>query len=65
MAHVQTATPLLRVEHLSKQYQRGWPRKVTTFSLEADFEIEGPSVIGVMGANGAANRSCQSGREIR
>jgi ABC-type Na+ transport system ATPase subunit NatA len=53
MAHVQAATPLLRVERLSKQYQRGWPRKVTTFSLEADFEIEGPSVIGVMGANGA------------
>lgn len=45
--------PLLRVEGLSKRYQRGWPRRQTTFALEADFEVEGPAIVGVMGANGA------------
>ena len=47
------SAPLLRVERLSKQYQRGWPKRQTTFSLEADFEVEGPGIVGVMGANGA------------
>ena len=47
------STPLLRVERLTKQYQRGLIQKQTTFSLEADFEIAGPSIVGVMGANGA------------
>jgi energy-coupling factor transporter ATP-binding protein EcfA2 len=45
--------PLLHVERLEKRYKRGWPRRETTFSLEADFEIVGPAIIGVMGANGA------------
>jgi len=53
MTTVTKSAPLLRVERLSKQYQRGWPKRQTTFSLEADFEIEGPGVVGVMGANGA------------
>jgi len=44
--------PLLHVERLSKQYHRGWLPRRTTFSLEADFAVEGPTVIGVMGANG-------------
>jgi len=55
-AATTTATgkaPLLRVEGLSKRYQRGWPQRQTTFSLEADFEIDGPGIVGVMGANGA------------
>lgn len=47
------ATPLLRVEGLVKRYQRGWPNAQTTFTLEADFEIAGPAIVGVMGANGA------------
>ncbi len=47
-----STAPLLRVEHLSKQYHRGWLPRQTTFSLEADFTVEGPTVIGVMGANG-------------
>lgn len=47
------STPLLRVERLTKQYQRGLIQKQTTFSLEADFEIADPSIVGVMGANGA------------
>ena len=46
-------TPLLRVEGLTKRYQRGWPQRETTFSLEADFQIDGPAIVGVMGANGA------------
>ena len=46
-------TPLLHVQGLNKHYRRGWPQRETTFSLQADFCIEGPAVIGVMGANGA------------
>jgi ABC-type oligopeptide transport system ATPase subunit len=46
-------TPLLRVERLVKRYRHGWPRRQTTFELQADFEIEGPAIVGVMGANGA------------
>lgn len=45
--------PLLRVEQLAKQYQRGLIRKQTTFSLTADFEVNKPCVIGVMGPNGS------------
>jgi len=45
--------PLLKVEGLAKHYQRGWPQRQTTFSLEADFQIDGPAIVGVMGANGA------------
>jgi energy-coupling factor transporter ATP-binding protein EcfA2 len=45
--------PLLRVEGLHKRYTRGWPARQVTFALEADFEIEGPGIVGVMGANGA------------
>ena len=44
---------LLRVENLAKHYQRGVFRKTTTFSLNADFEIEKPCVVGVMGPNGS------------
>lgn len=48
-----TVQPLLRVEGLTKRYQRGWPKRETTFSLEADFQVDGPAIVGVMGANGA------------
>ena len=47
------AAPLLCVEGLAKRYQRGWPRRQTTFSLDADFTIEGPGIVGVMGPNGS------------
>jgi len=47
-------TPLLSVQGLVKRYRRGWPgRRETTFSLEADFAIDGPGIVGVMGPNGA------------
>jgi len=45
--------PLLRVENVAKQYQRGLFRKTTTFSLNADFEVHKPCVVGVMGPNGS------------
>ncbi|MEO8081451.1 MAG: ATP-binding cassette domain-containing protein [Caldimonas sp.] len=45
--------PLLAVERLAKRYARGWPRRATTFSLEADFAIDEPGIVGVMGPNGS------------
>ena len=44
---------ILRVENLAKQYQHGIFKKTTTFSLNADFEIAKPCVVGVMGPNGS------------
>jgi ABC-type Na+ transport system ATPase subunit NatA len=44
--------PLLQVQGLLKRYQRGWLRAHTTFELQADFRVDGPCVVGVMGANG-------------
>jgi ABC-type oligopeptide transport system ATPase subunit len=45
--------PLLEVQGLVKRYHRGLFDRRTTFELQADFSVEGPAVIGVMGANGA------------
>jgi ABC-type branched-subunit amino acid transport system ATPase component len=47
------ATPLLRVDKLEKQYTRGLLKPQVTFSLAADFTVDGPGVIGVMGPNGS------------
>ncbi|MBI2769028.1 MAG: ATP-binding cassette domain-containing protein [Burkholderiales bacterium] len=47
------STPILRVENLSKQYTRGVLNKQVTFSLAADFTIDQPGVVGVMGPNGS------------
>lgn len=44
---------LLRVEQIGKQYKRGLLRPQVTFDLRADFEIEGPAVVGVLGPNGS------------
>ena len=44
--------PLLHVDRLAKQYRRGMRREVT-FSIEADFTIDAPCVVGVMGPNGS------------
>ena len=46
------SAPLLHVDRLAKQYHRGMRREVT-FSLEADFTIDAPCVVGVMGPNGS------------
>ena len=45
--------PLLQVQGLVKRYQRGWPQRQTTFELQADFSVDAPAIVGLMGANGA------------
>ena len=47
------APPLLRVERLAKRYTRGLLQSEVTFALTADFTVDGPGVIGVMGPNGS------------
>jgi ABC-type oligopeptide transport system ATPase subunit len=72
--------PLLQVQGLVKRYRRGWPRRKTTFTLEADLRIDAPCIVGVMGPNGAgkttlfelitgsnlpsAGRVCVAGQDI-
>jgi len=46
-------TPMLRVENLVKEYRLGMFRKRTTFRLEADFTIDKPGIVGMMGPNGS------------
>jgi ABC-type multidrug transport system ATPase subunit len=50
---VMSATPLLRVEQVGKQYRRGLLKRQVTFSLAADFEVAEPTVVGVLGPNGS------------
>jgi ABC-type branched-subunit amino acid transport system ATPase component len=45
--------PILVVDKLRKTYMRGWLRRQPTFTLEADFVVEAPTTIGVMGPNGS------------
>ena len=47
------AVPLLHVDRLARRYTRGLLRPQVTFSLEADFTIDAPCVVGVMGPNGS------------
>ena len=49
MAH----TPLLVVEKIRKRYTRGLLAKQVTFDLEADFTIDQPAIVGMMGPNGS------------
>jgi ABC-2 type transport system ATP-binding protein len=44
---------MLKVEQLKKIYTRGLLKREQTFSLEADFAVDGPAIIGVMGPNGS------------
>ncbi len=37
------AVPLLHVDRLARRYTRGVLRRRVTFSLEADFTIDGPA----------------------
>ncbi len=46
-------TAMLRVEALTKVYRSGWPQRRQTFRLEADFTIEQPAIVGMMGPNGS------------
>jgi len=45
--------PMLEVKGLTKVYKRGWPNAKETFRLEADFRIEEPGIVGMMGPNGS------------
>ena len=47
------AAPLLHVDRLARRYTRGLLKPQVTFALDADFTIEGPAVVGVMGPNGS------------
>jgi ABC-type multidrug transport system ATPase subunit len=44
---------MLKVEQLKKIYTRGALKRETTFTLEADFQVEGSGIVGVMGPNGS------------
>ena len=44
---------MLRVEKLRKVYTRGRLDRTPTFTLEADFAVEGPAIVGVLGPNGS------------
>jgi ABC-type Na+ transport system ATPase subunit NatA len=46
-------TPLLAVEGLQKRYWRSRLSREVAFSLTADFRIEAPATIGVLGPNGS------------
>ncbi len=45
--------PILQVEGLRKVYTQAFLRRKRTFSLEADFTVEKPAIVGVMGPNGS------------
>ena len=47
------AAPLLEVSGLRKVYSRGLWARQETFRLEADFVIEEPAIVGMMGPNGS------------
>lgn len=46
-------TPILEVRNLTKTYHRGLLNRKQTFSLQANFSIDRPQIVGVMGPNGA------------
>jgi ABC-type multidrug transport system ATPase subunit len=45
--------PLLHVDAVTKRYARGVLRRQVTFSIEADFVVDGPAIVGVLGPNGS------------
>ncbi|HUP97021.1 MAG TPA: ATP-binding cassette domain-containing protein [Usitatibacter sp.] len=44
---------MLRVEGLRKVYTRGALARTPTFTLEADFNVDAPAIVGVLGPNGS------------
>lgn len=46
-------TPMLSVDRLTKTYTTGFPSRKPTFTLAADFTIEEPAIVGLMGPNGS------------
>jgi len=47
------SAPLLHVDALVKRYARGVFNRAVTFTLEADFVVDGPAIVGVLGPNGS------------
>lgn len=45
--------PMMHVDRLVKTYSKGVFQKQETFRLEADFTIEAPQIVGLMGPNGS------------
>lgn len=45
--------PMLQVDGLKKVYTRGLIKRQPTFTLQADFKVDEPSIVGVMGPNGS------------
>ena len=44
---------MLTVDRLTKVYSTGFPTRTPTFTLEADFTIDEPAIVGLMGPNGS------------
>jgi len=44
---------MLHVDRLRKVYAHGFPKRVPTFTLEADFIVDTPTIVGVLGPNGS------------
>jgi hypothetical protein len=51
--HASAAAPLLVVDRLQKSYRRSRFSREIAFSLTADFRIDAPAVVGVLGPNGS------------
>ena len=47
------SAPLLAVEGLEKRYRRGRFSRKVSFALAADFRVDAPATIGVLGPNGS------------
>ena len=45
--------PLIALDGIRKVYTRGKLRRKTTFTLEANFSVDQPGIVGVVGPNGA------------
>jgi ABC-type multidrug transport system ATPase subunit len=50
---MMNSTPFLVVDQLRKTYTQGTFKKRVTFRLEADFTIQEPTIVGMMGPNGS------------
>jgi ABC-type cobalamin/Fe3+-siderophores transport system ATPase subunit len=47
------SAPLIAVEQLRKEFRRSRLSRVVSFRLEADFAIERPAIVGLLGPNGS------------
>lgn len=48
---------MLRIQNLQKVHRRGWLNRKPVFSLRADFQVDTPSIIGIIGLNGSGKSS--------